>query len=71
MGHFEKVGINIATDTWVCEAFHNAFLTQMREPILQKYGWYEMDGMLTIPLCIIHASLKDALNMGHGRKMID
>ena len=46
MDYFDKDGIYKATGLGVCKAFYTAFLAQVRGPILEKYGSYEMNHLL-------------------------
>lgn len=69
MDYFKNVDIYNVTGIGVLKVFHDAYMTQVRGPILKKFGKYETNHMLNIALCMIHGSLKDVLTMDRGSKV--
>lgn len=64
-----KVGICNLSDLGVFQSFCTVYIAQVKGPIFKKYGKYETNHGMNIPVHMIHGSLKDALNMVRGSKM--
>ena len=63
MDYHKKVSIYNAAD------LDTFMMCQVSGLILKKYCKYKTNNMMHIPSCMIHDSLKDALNMNRGSKV--
>ena len=64
--HIDEVGFEGTTDFSIRKAFHNEYMSQVRRDLREKYGKYENNHMLQLPVCMMKGSLEDAIELASG-----